>query len=329
MSASGRYSETMEMKSNDIWPTQIIDGERYGILRDPEIIWEALRFQPGKDDVVLMTYPTSGTHWMQQIMQLIVHRGQSFTTHSEFCKRFPFLENYGKRIADVTTHSHPRILTTHFQPGKLTINQSSKYVYVARNPWDLCASLYDQCRQTPLCPLQATFGEFLPVFLQGYLPYGSYFRHVNAGYALRNEQNVFFVTYEEMAADTAGVVVRLAEFLGASHGRAVQEDAQLLSEIVRKCHPDFMRDLMTLPMKEMANLIVKNKQLLALGNVEALSGDTRVVSFVRSAKVGRWREVFSKEQLRQVLVHIDEIGDGAFVKQLWSDIWQQVTEASQ
>ncbi|KAH7940809.1 hypothetical protein HPB49_006126 [Dermacentor silvarum] len=329
MPASRQYSDTMEMKPNDLCPTQIIDGERYSILRDPEIIWDILRFQPGKDDVVLMTYPTSGTHWMQQIMQLIVYRGHSATTHNEFCKRSPFLEDYGKRISEVTTHSRPRILTTHFQPGKLTINQSSKYVYVARNPWDLCASLYDQSRQTPLCPLQATFGEFLPAFLRGYMPYGSYFQHVNAGYALRNQKNVFFVTYEEIAADTMGVVVRLAEFLGASHGRAVQEDAQLLSEIVRKCRPNFMRDLMTVPMEEMANLIVKNKQILPLGNEEASSGDTRVVRFVRSATVGRWREVFSKEQLRQVLVHIDETRDGAFVKQLWRNIWQQVTEASQ
>ncbi|KAH7951834.1 hypothetical protein HPB52_013494 [Rhipicephalus sanguineus] len=137
------------------------------------IIREFLRFEPGKDDVVLMTYPTSGTHWMMQIMQLIVYRGSSATMHSEFCERSPFLEDYGERILEVTTNSHPRILTTHFRPGLLKINQSSKYVYVARNPWDLCASMYDQCRQTPLYPLRATFQELLPLFLQGYVSYGS------------------------------------------------------------------------------------------------------------------------------------------------------------
>lgn len=319
----------MTVEFDDKCWTQIIDGERYSILRDPDIIWETLRFQPGKDDVVLMTYPTSGTHWMQQIMQLIVYRGRSVTTHSEFRERSPFIEDYGKRISEVTTHSHPRILTTHFKPGKLAINQSSKYVYVARNPWDLCASLYEQCQQTPLCPLLITFEEFLPMFLRGYMPYGSYFPHVNAGYALRNEQNVFFVTYEEIAEDTAGVVVRLAEFLGSSHGRAVREDAELLSEIIRKCRPDFMKELMTVPMEHVTKWIVKNKEFFHDGAVQASSGDTRVVRFVRSAKVGRWRELFSKEQLRQVLVHIDEIGDGAFVKQLWSNIWQEVAEASQ
>ncbi|KAH6931710.1 hypothetical protein HPB50_027302 [Hyalomma asiaticum] len=181
---------------NDPCATQIVEGERYSVLRDPQIIRDVLQFEPGTDDVVLVTYPTSGTHWMQQIMQLIVYRGSSATTHSDFRLRSPFLEDYGKRISEVKIHSHPRILTTHFKPGKLKINQSSKYVYVARNPWDLCASLYQQSRQMPLYPLQATFEEFLPLFLKGHVPYGSYFEHVSAGYAFRKEPNFFFVTYE-------------------------------------------------------------------------------------------------------------------------------------
>ncbi|KAL1426325.1 hypothetical protein MTO96_003339 [Rhipicephalus appendiculatus] len=197
--------------TSDNYGTQMVDGERYGIFREPQLIREVLRFEPGRDDVVLITYPTSGTHWMQQIMQLIVYRGASATTHDEFRKRSPFLEDYGERISEVTTHSHPRILTTHCRPGLLKINQSSKYVYVARNPWDLCASLYDQSRQTPLYPLRATFQEFVPMFLQGHMPYGSYFQHVSAACKLKNQPNVFFVTYEEMTENIAGVVVRLAE----------------------------------------------------------------------------------------------------------------------
>ncbi|KAH7963635.1 hypothetical protein HPB52_022303 [Rhipicephalus sanguineus] len=308
--------------------TQIVDGERYCILREPQIIREILRFDPGKDDVVLMTYPTSGTHWMEQIMQLIVYRGSSATTHDGFCKRSPFLEDYGARISEVTTNSHPRILTTHFRPGLLKINQSSKYVYVSRNPWDLCASLYDQSRQTPLYPLRATFAEFLPMFLQGDVPYGSYFQHVSAAYKLRNEPNVFFVTYEEVAENTAGVVVRLAEFLGVRHGNAVREDPELLNEIVRKCSTDFMKEMMTVPVKKMANVVVTNKKLLPLINGPVQKNDAKVVKFVRHAKVGRWREVFTKEQLRETLLHIEQIGDGVFVKQLWGNIWQDVTEAS-
>ncbi|KAH7950792.1 sulfotransferase ssu-1 [Rhipicephalus sanguineus] len=308
--------------------TQIVDGERYSIVREPQLIQEVLRFDPGKDDVVLVTYPTSGTHWMEQIMQLIVYRGSSATTHDEFCKRSPFLEEYGELISEFTTNSHPRILTTHFRPGLLKINQCSKYVYVARNPWDLCASLYDQSRQTPLYPLRATFAEFLPMFLQGDVPYGSYFQHVSAAYKLRNEPNVFFVTYEEVAGNTAGVVVRLAEFLGVSHGKAVREDPALLNDIVRKCSTNFMKEMMTVPMKEMANVVVKNKKLLPFLNVQVPKENAKVVKFVRHARVGRWREVFTKEQLRETLLHIQEIGDTGFVKHLWGNIWRDVTEAS-
>ncbi|KAL1419882.1 hypothetical protein MTO96_004637 [Rhipicephalus appendiculatus] len=289
--------------------TQIVEGERYGLLRDPQIIREILRFEPGKDDVVLITYPTSGTHWMMQIMQLIVYRGSSSTTHVEFRKRSPILEDHGERISEVTTNSHPRILTTHFRPGLLKINQSSKYVYVARNPWDLCASLYDRSRQTPLYPLRATFQEFVPMFCQGYLPYGSYFEHVSAACKLRNEPNVFFVTYEEITENTAGVIVRLADFLGENHGKAVREDSELLNDIVRKCSPDFMKEMMTVPMSDMAKVLLKNKKLLPLTNVATPKDDAEFVKFVRHARMNRWREVFTKEQLRETLLHIEEIGN--------------------
>ncbi|KAH6931709.1 hypothetical protein HPB50_027301 [Hyalomma asiaticum] len=308
--------------------TQIVEGERYSILRDPEIIRDVLRFEPGIDDVVLITYPTSGTHWMQQIMQLIVYRGSSATTHSDFRLRSPFLEDYGKSISEVETHSHPRILTTHFKPGKLKINQSSKYVYVARNPWDLCASLYHQLRQVPLYPLQATFEEFVPLFLKGHVHYGSYFEHVSAGYAYRNEPNFFFVTYEEVADNTAGVVVRLAEFLGASHGNAVREDAELLNDIVRKSSTSFMKDLMTVRMEEMEKVLAKNKQLSSLKNIRAPTEGVRLVKFVRYARVGRWKEAFNREQLSETLLHVEKIGHGAVIKQLWGNIWREVMEAS-
>lgn len=317
----------MEFTSDKSW-TQMVDGERYCILREPQIIREILQFEPGENDVVLMTYPTSGTHWMQQIMQLIVYRGSSATTHDEFHKRSPFLEDYGEKISEMMTNSHPRILTTHFRLGLLKINQSSKYVYVARNPWDVCASLYDQSRQTPLYPFRATFEQFLSLFLQGYVPYGSYFQHVSAAYKLRNESNVFFITYEEITENTAGISVRLAHFLGENHGKAVLDDSGLLGDIVKKCSTDFMKEMMTIPTGDMANLMVQNKALLPLTDVPTPGDGAKVVRFVRHARVGRWREVFTKEQLRETLLHIERIGNGGFVKKLWGNIWRQVTEAS-
>ncbi|KAH6931708.1 hypothetical protein HPB50_027300 [Hyalomma asiaticum] len=210
---------------------------------------------------------------MQQILQVIAYRGSSAITHSDFRLRSAFLEHYGKLISEVKTQSHPRILTTHFKLGKLKINQSSKYVYIARNPSDLFALLYQQCRQMPLYPSQATFEEFLPLFLKGYVPYGSYIEHVSSGYAFRKEPNFFFVTYEEVAANTAGVVVRLAEFLGASHGNAVREDAELLNDIVRKSSTSLMKDMMTVWMEEMENFLATNKELSSLKNVRSPTED--------------------------------------------------------
>ncbi|KAH9379389.1 hypothetical protein HPB48_013600 [Haemaphysalis longicornis] len=194
---------------------QVIDGDLYTITNNATLIREVLQFEPSSEHVIIVSYYASGTHWMQQMCQLVLHGGRSAATHGEFWNRSPFLEDSGIRVTEVT--SSPRLLTTHLRPGKITMNGSAKYVYVCRKPWDVCVSLYDFLRQMPVSPLEISFDEFVDMFLDGRLPVPEYFGHVYAGFLLRNEPNVFFVTYEEITKDTRGVVVRLANFLGEQY----------------------------------------------------------------------------------------------------------------
>ncbi|XP_037521620.2 sulfotransferase 2B1-like [Rhipicephalus sanguineus] len=211
--------------------TQMIDGDYYSSYLDPDKVREALRFTPGRGDIVQMTYPASGTHWMQQMIQLILHGGRSASSYREFESSFTFLEAVGKP-AEVASTSSPRHLTTHIRPGKLAISSEAKCVYVARNPWDACASLYELQREIRGLSDRQTFDDFVSLFLQGLAGHGDYFEHVRAGYLRKDEPNVFFVTYEAMAADLEDVVLRLADFLGTEYGQALRQNSESLSEIV-------------------------------------------------------------------------------------------------
>ncbi|KAH7972092.1 hypothetical protein HPB52_006338 [Rhipicephalus sanguineus] len=187
--------------------SQVIDGDLYSSYFDPNLVREALRFTPGKGDIVQATYPASGTHWMLQMTQLIVYKGRSASSYREFGSRYEFLELVGKPAAAASTTT-PRLLATHIRPGKIAASPEAKYVYVARNPWDVCASLYELQGQLRGPDDRQTWDDFVTLFWEGLAGTGDYFEHVHSGYLRKGDPNVFFVTYEEMAADPGDVVMQ-------------------------------------------------------------------------------------------------------------------------
>ncbi|XP_077534754.1 sulfotransferase 2B1-like [Haemaphysalis longicornis] len=129
-----------------------------------------------------------------------------------------------------------RIFSTHQPPQTVTVSEEAKYVYVARNPWDVCVSFFRMATSLNKYRFQdGTFDEFFEAFLEGDCAGHNYFDHVVSGYALRNEPNVFFVTYEELMADTRGTVLRLARFLGESYATELEQDEGMLQKLLERC----------------------------------------------------------------------------------------------
>ncbi|KAH6942374.1 hypothetical protein HPB50_004233 [Hyalomma asiaticum] len=310
----------MALKESSL--VQVIDGDCYSSVFDADKIREALRFTPGRGDVVQMSYPASGTHWMHQMVQLIVHGGQSATCYEEFRARHAFLELVGKP-AEARSPPSPRLLMTHIRPGKIAMSAEAKYIYVARNPWDVCGSLYDFLQQRHRTARQQSFEDFVNTFLHGLVPGGDYFEHVRAGYMRRDEQNVFFVTYEEMAAHRDDVLLRLADFLGRDYGHALRENSELLSEIMDKCSSEYMKDIFATSTQKIDDL-VRNSG----GSWHGGGDGNRKVKFVRIAKVGRWRNMFSKRTLEKTLRTIDSLPEPPYVQELWKDIYSEVCDAT-
>ncbi|XP_054925718.1 sulfotransferase ssu-1-like isoform X2 [Dermacentor andersoni] len=282
--------------------TQDIDGDLYNINFNPDIIREALAFKPRPGDVIEVSYPSSGTRWMQHMIQLIVYKGNSANSHNDFLKRYVVLELLGKRMDLVK--STPRLILTHMRPGKLAIMAEAKYVYVARNPWDVCWSSYCLAMKLRELSERMSFDDYVSMFLDGRVGVGPYFEHVHAGYVRRTDPNFFFVTYEEMVTDCGGVVLRLADFLDGDYGEWLRRNPELLGDVVRKCSVPYET---------------------ALRRAEDME---ETVSAVRKAKIGNWRDAFSKAALRMTLEKINSTPKAAFVQELWKDIFAEVVEAA-
>ncbi|KAL1468954.1 hypothetical protein MTO96_041142 [Rhipicephalus appendiculatus] len=131
---------------------------------------------------------------------------------------------------------------SHLPFSKETITDQGKYIYVAHNPWDVCVSLYHMV--TSLSTFQyedATFEEFVDVFVGGDFGFGDYFEHVASAYDLRGEPNVLFVTYEEMTKNIKEVLLRVARFLGEHYGRALTDRESLLHKVLSRSNSKYMR----------------------------------------------------------------------------------------
>ncbi|KAG0430914.1 hypothetical protein HPB47_022274 [Ixodes persulcatus] len=209
----------------------MIDGVPYTPLVKPEVCREALRFKPTADDVVLVTYPKSGTHWATQVVLLVLNKGQSSRDHADLTRQAPFIEANG------VGHSErlPRLLHTHLPFERLQYDEDSKYIYVGHNPYDTCVSFYHHAKGLPHFRFQdGTFEDFVNAFINDRVGHGDQLEHVLSGYAKRNEPNLFFLTYERLKADTGRTVLELAKFLGEPYATMFERENSLMDEILLK-----------------------------------------------------------------------------------------------
>lgn len=299
---------------------QIVDGVPRCIALNPDRLRKRLDFKAKKGDLVQMTFPKSGTHWLMYITHLILREGEPMTTYQEFAKGWRFLEYMD--IEEYNTSLPLRTFATHLVFDKPKMTEEAKYVYCARNPWDVCVSFYRMMINISGFDFEGgTFEDFVETFVSGNFGYGDYFEHVAAGYALRDEPNLFFVTYEELKKNTRKVVLRLAYFLGEEYGRALEQNEALLQKILERSQPDYMRDVVVVDLTGRENPqwndAFADKGITC---VEGHGGDVSKYSYVRSGKVGSWKDYFTPELLQKMERRIREAEKTSSFMDLWKDI---------
>ncbi|XP_037520700.2 amine sulfotransferase [Rhipicephalus sanguineus] len=170
-----------------------------------------------------------------------------------------------------------------------------------------------------------TFDDFLEAFLTGCLPYGCYFEHLVAGYSLKDEPNVLFLTYEELQRDIREVVIRLASFIGERFGKALKENGlegqRLLDLIIRNSSAESMKKIMVFNFGKFCDQDADRRlRALDISTNSAHEGDVKRHGCVGSCVVGKWKEYFSSEQLRRMETTIRKKTKGSSVMNLWRDI---------
>lgn len=184
------------------------------------------------DDTWIVSYPKCGTTWTQEMVWLLVNDlNYEMAAQVRQHERYHFMEREAlnklkapNSIRNTAEAPSPRFIKSHL-PATLLPNGlwtvRPKIVYVARNPKDAAVSRYHF--YTKFKGWHGTFDDFMRLVLGDQLVYSPFHNHVTNFWNIRDEENVLFLTYEEMKVNLMDVLRRTASFFGKSY-----EDAELL-----------------------------------------------------------------------------------------------------
>nr|XP_027231606.1 sulfotransferase 1C4-like isoform X1 [Penaeus vannamei] len=196
-------------------------------------------FEFRSSDVVLLSYPKSGTTWASELLWAMMNidhldsmekkniHGRAFYLDKDFAHPIPEedLIRFRQKLPDAkaeegvilqlaAAEKGPRLLWSHMpllllNPDMLN---TCKVVYVARNPKDVCVSAFhfiSKLRFEGLKVYQGEFSDFAEVFMDDSFMMMPYWEHIQQAWQQRDHEHLHIMFYEDMKKDLMGELRKL------------------------------------------------------------------------------------------------------------------------
>lgn len=262
--------------------------------------WNGFRHRDG--DVVICSAYRSGSTWMQRICSLLIF--QSTELPCPLTRISPWLELVAHPVDEIhalyENQQHQRFIKSHTPFDGLPWHAGSRYLFVGRDPRDVCVSLYrhlqnaspefsrrllQQSGMQPPPPRGAPptdFSAFLDEWLhQGCFPfedngwpYWSVFSHAQSFWDQRQLPNLMLVHYDELQANLEAAMQRVADFIG------VEFRASNRQELLHAAR--------------FASMKADADRLVPDGDSDAFASNEQ---FFNKGENGQWRSEFSDSDL--------------------------------
>ncbi|XP_062972690.1 sulfotransferase 1 family member D1-like [Elgaria multicarinata webbii] len=272
----------MELNEN-ILRRQLVDVHGVPLFWSIAEEWAQVEtFQAKQDDLLIATYPKSGTTWVSEIVDMLYNDGDV-----EKCKRdtifnrVPFMEliipGKANGVAQLIKMPSPRLVKTHLPVQLLpkTFWESGcKIIYVARNAKDVAVSYYYFYQMAKMHPEPGTWDEFLEKFVAGEVAFGSWYDHVKGWWEKKKSHPILYLFYEDMKEDPKRELEKVTQFLG----KEVSEE--VVDRILH--HTSF---------QEMQKNPTSNYKMMPTSDM-----DHSVSPFMRKGIAGDWKNHFTVAQ---------------------------------
>jgi aryl sulfotransferase len=268
------------------YKTAVFDNER----------WSSFTPRPG--DIFVCTPPKCGTTWTQTIIANLLWPDGDFP--GTVMELSPWLEAHFNRreatFARLESQRHRRFVKSHTPADGIPFFPDSKYIFVGRDGRDAFMSfchhrevfhpdlreeLNARALEDGVPPMPPWDGD-VHGFFAAWLAPGELFQHVASFWLRRAEPNLLLVHYNDLKADLAGEMRRIAEYLGIDVPAAKWPGA------VERCTFESMK---------------ANGE--RVGSFWNFAGGAQ--SFLFKGTNGRWRDVLTPDELEAYRKRVAEL----------------------
>jgi len=235
------YPGSWPIKSRDV-RSQFFDSS----------IWDDFEFRSG--DIIIVSYPKSGSTWMQQIVAQILFNG---AVDAEVAKLSPCLDlrlpPRAEKLAMLSGQTHRRFIKSHLPREAVAYSPQAKYIFVARDGRDVVWSMHNHFGRAndlhyhafnetagrvgpPVVRPPESIRQYFLEWLQGDgYPLLPFWQMIRSWWEIRSMPNVLLIHYQELKDDLEGYMHRVADFL------LVQVAVVDWPRLVSHCRFDYMK----------------------------------------------------------------------------------------
>jgi aryl sulfotransferase len=214
---------------------------RYQSSDEDSARWLGFPFRDG--DIVISTRSKTGTTWVQTICALLIFGTPELP--APIAQLSPWVDHTiaprDEVFAELAAQQHRRFIKTHTPLDGIPLDSRASYLVTARHPLDAAVSLYHQGDNFDRTKVRALTGEpepagprpprkplhdWLLAYINGEPPWAAradpredmdslpgLMWHFSDAWARRHEPNVLLVHYDNLSADLAGQMRRIADRL--------------------------------------------------------------------------------------------------------------------
>lgn len=235
-----------------------------------------------KQDVIVTTYPKSGTTWMKQIAVQIGYLGEGEYDHIDDVVPWPdnLVPQEGPELNDISGLSDSptglHVIKSHLEAEYVPYDTGVKCICVIRDPKDTLVSVvhFENGFNKLLFDHTVPVNEWIAAFQTDRFIYQPWAELTDSWWTLRDRDNVLIMFYEDMKKDPETAVKQVAQFL------EIELTRDQLSKVLEKSSFKYMKandDKFAPPV-----------------------GDAGRVPMVRSGRSGNSKELFSADVQRQI-----------------------------